>query len=149
MSLEGSVQVTGWLGPTSSGDTFPTHVALYGKDGLRNVETELLRNEIPLLRREIGMVVGIQDTDDYWRLAINPTGDTTSNSDWEIFLSSSGYTDTFISGTTFDNGSFMLTLHRNDGVNFQESLAILASDVYVLSGVYNPSGGLNWWYIRC
>jgi len=57
-------------------------------------------------------------------------------------LSSLDVNDTFISGMTFNTSTFDLTIGRNDGASFTESLAILASDVYVLSGIYTPSTGI-------
>jgi hypothetical protein len=49
--------------------------------------------------------------------------------------------DTFITGSTFNYSTYDLTLFRNDGATIVENLAGLASDVYVLSGVYNPNNG--------
>jgi len=61
---------------------------------------------------------------------------------WRLYATPSGLTgDTYVSATTFDNSTFLLTIHRNDGVNLTENLSMLSSDVYVLSGIYNPSGG--------
>lgn len=48
----------------------------------------------------------------------------------------------FITGTTFNTVSYDLTLHRNDGTNFTESLAILASDMTITGGTYNPLTGI-------
>lgn len=48
----------------------------------------------------------------------------------------------FITGTTFNTANYELTLNRNDGVNFTESLAILASDLTITGGTYNPVTGI-------
>jgi uncharacterized repeat protein (TIGR03803 family) len=88
--IDGAVQVTGFVGPTFSGDTYPTHDAQYGRDGLRNVPTITERNLIPYDRRVVMMVVGTQDDGLYWKLDNNPSGDTTINSDWSIFQTGGG-----------------------------------------------------------
>jgi len=50
--------------------------------------------------------------------------------------------DTFLTGQTFNNSTYILTSERNDGVAFNTDLSVLASDIFVLSGVYNPSTGI-------
>ena len=50
--------------------------------------------------------------------------------------------DTFVTGQTFDNSTYILSTKRNDGLVINSDLSILASDIYVLSGVYNPSTGI-------
>ena len=50
--------------------------------------------------------------------------------------------DVYVSGMTFDQGNFDLTITRNDGQSFTESLAILASDMTVTGGTYNPVSGV-------
>jgi hypothetical protein len=49
--------------------------------------------------------------------------------------------DTFVTGLTFNNSNYDLTITRNDGVSFTDSLSILASDLTVTGGTYNPSTG--------
>jgi len=50
--------------------------------------------------------------------------------------------DTFISGMTFNASNYDLTIHRNDGANFTESLSILSSDMVVTGGTYNILTGV-------
>jgi len=51
--------------------------------------------------------------------------------------------DTFVTGFTFNNSTYDLTIKQNEGQpDLVSNLAVLASDVYVLSGVYNPSTGI-------
>jgi len=57
--INGTVQITGPIAPTSSGDTYPTHDQQYGLDGLRNVSSLAERNAIDNNRRRTGMVVGV------------------------------------------------------------------------------------------
>ncbi len=49
--------------------------------------------------------------------------------------------DLYISGMTFNTGNYNLTINRNDGTNFTQSLGILASDMNVTGGTYNSSTG--------
>ncbi len=50
--------------------------------------------------------------------------------------------DTFVTGLTFNTSNYDLTIGRNDGVSFTDSLAILASDLTVTGGTYNPNTGV-------
>jgi len=49
--------------------------------------------------------------------------------------------DTYVTGLTFNNTNYNLTIGRNDGVSFTDSLSILASDLTVTGGTYNSSNG--------
>jgi hypothetical protein len=49
--------------------------------------------------------------------------------------------DVYISGMTFNNGNYNLTINRNDGQSFTQSLSILSSDMTITGGTYNPSNG--------
>ena len=52
------------------------------------------------------------------------------------------FTDKFITGMTFNLGTYDLSIQRNDGVSFTESLSILGSDLLVTGGTYNPNNGV-------
>ena len=49
--------------------------------------------------------------------------------------------DTFVTGLTFNNSNYNLTITRNDGVSFTDSLSILASDLTITGGTYNSTTG--------
>ena len=49
--------------------------------------------------------------------------------------------DVTITGMSFNEITFDLDLYRNDGTVYTENLARLASDVFVMSGEYNPNDG--------
>ena len=67
--------------------------------------------------------------------------DTTFDVDLTSLVSSvSG--NTFINGQTFSNSTYILSTTRNDGTTFNTDLSVLATDVYVVSGVYNPATGI-------
>ena len=54
-----------------------------------------------------------------------------------------GIPDTFVTGFTFNNSTYDLTIKQNEGEpNLVSNLAALATDVYVVSGVYNSSTGI-------
>ena len=54
-----------------------------------------------------------------------------------------GITDTFVTGFTWNPTTFDLTIEQNNGVIDETvNLSVLASDVYVLSGTYNPATGI-------
>ena len=55
---------------------------------------------------------------------------------------STGATDTFVTGFTFNTGTNILTIKQNESQSdLTTNLSSLASDVYVLSGNYNPTTG--------
>ena len=52
-------------------------------------------------------------------------------------------TNTFVTGFTFNDSTYDLTISQNNGESdLVSNLAVLASDVYVVSGIYNPSTGI-------
>ena len=54
-----------------------------------------------------------------------------------------GIDDTFVTGFTFNNSTYDLTIKQNEGQpDLVSNLAVLATDVYVVSGVYNSSTGI-------
>lgn len=54
-----------------------------------------------------------------------------------------GTGDTYVTGFTFNNTTYDLTIKQNNGQpDLISNLAVLATDVYVVSGVYNPSTGI-------
>ena len=57
-------------------------------------------------------------------------------------LSTIDVNDTFVTGQTFNNTTYILSTTRNDGVTLNTDLSVLASDVFVVSGVYNPATGI-------
>lgn len=62
---------------------------------------------------------------------------------WDRFLTTtSGGTDTFVTGMTFNNGNYNLSIIRNDGISFTQNLSILATDMTVTGGTYNINTGI-------
>lgn len=59
MELRGT-PVSSQIVPWDDRDTFPTHVAKYGKGGFRSVETLEKLDEITIYRREFGMFVYVR-----------------------------------------------------------------------------------------
>jgi len=59
--------------PFDTSDVHPTHEAIYGKGGFRAVADTTARDEIPLQRREDGMLVYTTATQKTWRLSADLT----------------------------------------------------------------------------
>jgi hypothetical protein len=95
--IPGSIPITGFIAPTDSTDTYAVTDALYGIDGLRNVQSYSDRNTIPIERRRSGMIVGIIEDNTYWKLK-NQTWSIGSSDDWEPFIlgNSEGFIQYFI-----------------------------------------------------
>jgi hypothetical protein len=146
MAIAGTVQITGLMAPTFSGDTYPVTDTFYGLDGLRNVGTTVERNAIPGDRRRAGMMVGLSGGTKYYKLREEPW--VYDDTDWDeldfgLLVPPISFTaDTYVSGMTYNNGTYDLTVSLNDGSSYTQSLAGLASDVFVLSGVYQSTTGV-------
>jgi hypothetical protein len=82
-SLSGGVEVTGFISPTDTADTYPVIDTLYGIDGLRNVDNLTQLNAIPNQRRRSGMLVGVSGGTEYYKLGSSPWSGTSV--DWSIF----------------------------------------------------------------
>jgi hypothetical protein len=65
----GSVRVTGYIGPSDTADTYPTHSEEWGKGGMRSVADTAARLAIPADRRKEGMFVKQLDTGQIWTLS--------------------------------------------------------------------------------
>lgn len=78
----GGVKITGFISPTTTGDTYAVIDPLYGIDGLRSVPNKIERNAIPELRRRHGMIVFTQDSSEFWLL--NPSPWVYDDSDWSL-----------------------------------------------------------------
>jgi len=108
-SLSGGVEVVGFISPTDPLDTYPVIDPLYGIDGLRNVNTLTDLNNIPDLRRRAGMLVGVNNGSQFYKLNASPWNGTIT--DWALV--NLGGADTYVTGTTFNLNQAILT--RNDG----------------------------------
>jgi hypothetical protein len=54
--------------PFDTSDTYPSHVAAYGKGGYRSAADVAERDAIPQLRREVGMLVWVTALQKQYRL---------------------------------------------------------------------------------
>jgi len=50
--------------------------------------------------------------------------------------------DIHVTGFTFNNGNYDITIKQNDGSSYTQNLSILASDVTITGGTYNPVTGI-------
>lgn len=76
--IPGGIKVTSFISPTDTTDTFPTHDSVFGKGGLRTVDTTTSRDAIPAARRSEGMMVYVEADEKVYILKGGVT-----NSDWE------------------------------------------------------------------
>lgn len=58
--LEGTLRVSAPISPYSADDVYPTHLAEFGRGGIRTTDTLDSRDAVPNERREEGMVVFVQ-----------------------------------------------------------------------------------------
>ena len=86
--IPGTIPVTGTFAPTDTIDTFAIMDMTYILDGWRNVANKTERNAVTDERRKEGMIVGTQDTSEYWRLLAAPW--TGTDTDWELFIGGDG-----------------------------------------------------------
>ena len=77
--ITGSVNLTGSIAPFDTTDVYPTHSSIYGKGGYREVQTFIDRDNIPQLRRVIGMLVYVDEDKNIYQLV-----DGIENSNWQI-----------------------------------------------------------------
>lgn len=67
-SIPGTLRVTAPIAPADSADTYPTHMAAYGKGGMRTVADLAARDAIPAARREAWMQVRVASDRSLWEL---------------------------------------------------------------------------------
>lgn len=81
--IPGSIRVGGFIAPSDDADTYSSHDAKYGRDGLRSVADNTERNAITADRRREGMLVFCRDSKKYFTLLAGPWDNT--DADWEEF----------------------------------------------------------------
>jgi hypothetical protein len=80
MAITGYISVGLPFGTNSENDPYFVTDPRYGLGGLRSVSGATERNDIPLARRQVGMLVYVADENEYYTLVSG-----ISNSDWEVF----------------------------------------------------------------
>lgn len=80
MAITGYISVGLPFGTNSENDPYFVTDPRYGLGGLRSVSGTAERNDIPLARRQVGMLVYVADENEYYTLVSG-----ISNSDWEVF----------------------------------------------------------------
>jgi len=84
--------------------------------------------------------------DAFSSLFVNQSGDTMTGPLIVPSISATTYQnlpqDVYVTGMTFNNSIYDLTIYRNDGVSFMQDLSILASEVTVTGGTYNSITGV-------
>jgi hypothetical protein len=146
MSIFGSVQITGFIAPTYSGDTYATHDAYFGRDGLRNVDVESELDGITDLRRRAGMIVGVSGGTAHYRLLPAPWSFTFN--DWTLaFLTPQQTNNLIISGVS-SNETFVYFSASTVGQSiFNSVLSTVPTDVtktkFYVNGVKYRYGNVN------
>ena len=148
MSIFGSVQITGFIAPTYSGDTYATHDAYYGRDGLRNVDVESDLDSITALRRKAGMIVGVSGGTQHYRLLPEPW--TFTFSDWALaFLTPSQAANAFTGNTSASciTDLWVSNLHGCSPITVWDTMQTVGSTgngtLSVVFGTNNINGGNN------
>jgi hypothetical protein len=130
--FSGGVEVLGFISPTDTSDEYAVIDPLYGIDGLRNVSSISELNAITTLRRRPGMVVGVNNGSEYYKL--NPAPWNGTLSDWSLFTPGI-FTGGTVSGeTNFTSGVTATIFSAGTYLN-------LPIDNTVTGGTYNPSNG--------
>jgi hypothetical protein len=124
--IPNSVRVGGFIAPSDTGDTYPSHDAIYGKGGLRGVSTTTVRDAIPDARRSEGMMVYVESDEKVYLLKGGIT-----NTDW-VELSTQGS-----DGNTILNGAGAPGSALGNNGDFY----IDTTD----SEIYGPKTGGNTW----
>ena len=79
----GGVTVPGFISTTDTEDEYAVLEPRLGIDGLRNIEgNETALNDIPSLRRRAGMVVGVNEGANHYKLLPEGAGWTYTFADW-------------------------------------------------------------------
>jgi hypothetical protein len=91
-----------------------------------------------------GFLTGTTDTDNFVTGGTYSNGVLTLNrQNGSVSISGLLSADTFVTGFTFNTGTYDLTIFQNNGVApLTQNLGILAGDITVTGGTYNPSNGV-------
>jgi hypothetical protein len=76
-SILGGVKISDYIRPYSLLDTYPTHLENFGKGGVHSVDSIVLRNNISLLRRSLGMMAFVFEDSSMYALF-----NELKNTDW-------------------------------------------------------------------
>lgn len=149
-SIPGSVTVTGFIAPTDSLDSYPTHHEVYGKGGFRAVADLTERNAIPSDRRKEGMLVHVLSNGTTYQL-------DSDLSNWSIYTSTSldgVHTSDIIAGENVSSGRIVYVdtgkvyladkdvitdRHKIIGITKTSALINEVSTVYISGTVTNVS----------
>lgn len=150
MALPGGVQITGFLSPTASGDTYATHDALYGRDGLRNVDLLSDLDNISADRRRAGMIVGVGGFSGFashYTLLPEGTGWTYTIADWGLaFLPASATTalvasaisnDVYTTGSTLVGSTLYFDTTAAASAYTADLSSLVVNDTFISGMTFN------------
>jgi len=153
----GTFDVTGlYTGETSYINSLTTGVGLSGNTTTGNIT---LINTAPDKTVTISGGTNVDVTGSYPNFIIDVTGVTSSdtyvtggtfNKNTEILtlnrndgndVQVTGFTDIYTTGFTFDSSTYDISVELNDGTILTQNLSVLASDVTITGGTYDPLNG--------
>jgi hypothetical protein len=148
--IPNSVTVAGFIAPTDSADTYPSHDAIYGKGGLRSVADTTARDAISNDRRSEGMFVYVNDTSTLYVL----DSDLTTWNEFSSGGSDTNITDdlTFTAAATTDLDTYGFTIESSglsalaffDGANDRVGVGTASpSDLFHVAGDAKVDGVLK------
>lgn len=149
-AIPNSVTVAGFIAPTDSADTYPSHDAIYGKGGLRSVANDTARDAISADRRSEGMFVYVNDTSTLYVL----DSDLTTWNEFSSGGSDTNITDdlTFTANSTSDLDTYGFTIESSglsalaffDGTNDRVGIGTATpSDLFHVAGDAKVDGVLK------
>jgi hypothetical protein len=154
-SKVGGVGVMGFISPRDTRDTYAVTDSIYGRDGLRNVNSVEELHLISQDRRRAGMLVGVNNGESYYKLKPAPWNMTLSDWDELVLPTMSEWQDSITKGTIGiynDNGTLeyfeslnqaivslsgnQTTIHLFDDIDITEPL-ILKDNINInLNGLF-------------
>lgn len=148
--IPNSVTVAGFIAPTDSADTYPSHDATYGKGGLRSVADDTARDAISTDRRSEGMFVYVNSTSTLYVL----DSDLTTWNEFSSGGSDTNITDdlTFTANATSDLDTYGFTIESSglsalaffDGTNDRVGVGTASpSDLFHVAGDAKVDGVLK------
>lgn len=137
-SYTGTVVLSGMISPTDTTDNYPTHEDKLGKGGYMSVANLTDRDNISSLRRKIGMMVYVINTNTIFQLVsgidntnwIDFSSQISSSQSTTLVLSTiivSGIITSIFSGMSIPNGEILYVVGDEDGIHTTINSGILAT----------------------
>ncbi len=138
--VQAQVRVAAPINPSSPADVYATHIDTLGQGGFMVVANKAIRNSIPPLRRKLGMLVYVRETDSIYQLKSSSTDNILNDADWNKYkLSETGNSGfewrvVFTDSVVITNGSVPV-LSNGDPVIVDSKIKLPFS----LPGTWDPN----------